>query len=162
MQPFSTFRFDSRKCTVSYGGYDSSSGGNRATGAINNEPPTATTSSGLSSSDVSWPFPVFDILNLIPSQSDPSTKEWKVVGNITRYNQTINAIKYMGGKNTASSQHQFGISGGSTEAKHHFRVVTGMAPPFVQASTKLDNGTCLTGFACLRVRMSGQFSLHRS
>ncbi|XP_053206425.1 uncharacterized protein LOC128390693 isoform X2 [Panonychus citri] len=95
-----------------------------------------------------WPYPIFDILNLIDSDSEPGEKEWKVVGNITRANSTLNAIRYINGPSSD-------LTAGPTEpTKHNFRIVTGIAPPFVHLSTKLDNGTCLTGVACLRVNTS--------
>ena len=34
-----------------------------------------------------------------------------------------------------------------------FRVVSAVAPPFVQESTRIQNATCLTGVSCLRVRL---------
>lgn len=40
-----------------------------------------------------------------------------------------------------------------------YRIVTGIAPPFVQHSTKLINGTCLTGVPCLKVSLTF-FFLH--
>lgn len=35
-----------------------------------------------------------------------------------------------------------------------FRVVSAVAPPFVQESTRIENATCLTGVTCLRVSLS--------
>lgn len=102
---------------------------------------------------IQWPYPIFDILNLVTVESASSNKletnqqqtVWKVVGNITRHNATLNALQFMKGPTADAS------GGPYAAAKHHFRVVTGIAPPFVHLSTKLDNGTCLTGVACLRV-----------
>lgn len=129
-----------------------------ATGAAAVNPPPQP----LGHLDVDWPFPIFDILNLIPRVASPSnvhTKEWKAVGNITRQNQTLNAIKYIGGPfSNADNLGPDSVGNGAT--KHHFRVVTGMAPPFVQASTKLENSTCLTGNACLRVNNAVALSLY--
>lgn len=36
-------------------------------------------------------------------------------------------------------------------AMPRYRVVTARAPPFVQAATKMDNGSCLNGMPCLQV-----------
>jgi hypothetical protein len=90
-----------------------------------------------------WSSPTFDILNLVPAVTDSHTKEWKVVGNITKDNATINSIRYIG--DTSNEFHAF------SSGKHRFRVVTNIAPPFVIESTKLDNNTCLTGDFCLKV-----------
>lgn len=91
-----------------------------------------------------WPLPVFDILNLVPATSGTYSKYWKIVGNITNDNITINTLRYIGG----TYNEHFAISGG----KHRFRIVTNIAPPFVQLSTKLDNYTCLSGELCLEVQ----------
>ena len=37
-------------------------------------------------------------------------------------------------------------------AMPRYRVVTARAPPFVQAATKMDNGSCLNGMPCLQVK----------
>lgn len=93
----------------------------------------------------SWPRPIFDLFNLVPSVKNPRKLEWKVVGNVTRQDgAVINTIQL-----SPSTIHS-PSSGGS---KHRFRVVTGIAPPFVQESTRLENGSCLTGVPCLRVRL---------
>ena len=90
-----------------------------------------------------WPRPIFDLLNLVPSTNKVGKLEWKVVGNITEEDgPIINTIRLPSTPST---------SGGGHETKHRFRVVTGIAPPFVQESTRLDNGSCLMGVPCLRV-----------
>ena len=106
---------------------------------------------------IEWPYPIFDILNLVDSDDRSSPfadifkqpqKIWKVVGNITRNDASLNSITYMRGPMADLT------AGPYTESKHNFRVVTGIAPPFVHLSTKLDNGTCLTGTVCLEVSSS--------
>lgn len=93
----------------------------------------------------SWPRPIFDLFNLVPSVKNGRKLEWKMVGNITQQDGAIiNTIQL-----SASTIH----SPSSAGSKHRFRVVTGIAPPFVQESTRLENGTCLTGVPCLRVRI---------
>lgn len=89
-----------------------------------------------------WPFPVFDILNLVPSLSALYGKEWKVVGNVTRYNATLDAIRFI---SRPSTERSFNPS------KHHFRVATAMAAPFIQESSKFENESCLIGSPCLKV-----------
>jgi hypothetical protein len=42
----------------------------------------------------------------------------------------------------------------SGKQKNLFRVVTAVAPPFVQESTRIENRTCLTGVICLRVSLT--------
>lgn len=78
LQPFSTFRFDARKCSVS-------------------DVITQTHETSKFSGHFEWPYPVFDVLNLVPvnGEIDEASVDlvWKAVGNITRYNQTINAIR---------------------------------------------------------------------
>lgn len=92
-----------------------------------------------------WPRPVFDLFNLVPSIKGTGKLEWKIVGNITQDDgPIINTIQL---PSTSST------SGGGHESKHRFRVVTGIAPPFVQESTRLVNGSCLTGVPCLRVTL---------
>lgn len=96
-------------------------------------------------SSPSWPRPIFDLFNLVPSVENPRMLQWKMVGNITQQDGAIiNTIQL-----SPSTIHS-PSSGGS---KHRFRVVTGIAPPFVQESTRLENGSCLTGVPCLRVRI---------
>ena len=92
-----------------------------------------------------WHYPIFDVLNLVPSDSDSNSKVWLTVGNITRYNSSLSTIQFIeeGKTNTLA---------GPSFSKHRFRVVTGLAPPFVHLSTRLANETCLTGVACLKVR----------
>lgn len=90
-----------------------------------------------------WPSPTFDILNLVPAAIGSNVKEWKVVGNITKDNATINSVRYIG--DSSKEFHAF------STGKHRFRVATNIAPPFVIESTKLDNNTCLTGDFCLKV-----------
>lgn len=89
-----------------------------------------------------WPFPVFDILNLVPSLSALYGKEWKVVGNVTKHNATLDAIRFI---SRPSSERNY------NPAKHHFRVATAMAAPFVQESSKFENESCLMGTPCLKV-----------
>ena len=92
-----------------------------------------------------WPRPIFDLLNLVPSTKEMGKLEWKIVGNITQDDgPIINTIRLPSTPST---------SGGGHESKHRFRVVTGIAPPFVQESTRLDNGSCLMGVPCLRVTL---------
>lgn len=96
-----------------------------------------------------WPQPIFDLLNLVPSTDRIGKLEWKVVGNITKGDgPIINTIRLPSTPTTSSGGH---------ESKHRFRVVTGIAPPFVQESTRLDNGSCLMGVHCLRVRLTSIF-----
>lgn len=92
-----------------------------------------------------WPFPVFDILNLVPSLTNMYGKEWKVVGNITRFNATLDAIRFINKPATADRGH-------GHPAKHTFRIATSISPPFVQESGKFENETCLVGTPCLKVR----------
>lgn len=90
-----------------------------------------------------WPFPVFDVLNLVPSVTNIYNKEWKVVGNVTRHNATLDAIRFIARPSSEKSQHP---------SKHNFRVATAFAPPFVQESQKFENESCLYGTPCLKVR----------
>ncbi|RWS03950.1 glutamate receptor ionotropic: NMDA 3A-like protein, partial [Dinothrombium tinctorium] len=94
-----------------------------------------------------WPSPVFNLLNLVPVNGGLH-KEWKFIGNISRVNSSLNAIRFISGPTGDRTV------GPRVPAKHHFRVVSGIAPPFVQHSTKLENGTCLTGNPCLKVNTS--------
>lgn len=96
-----------------------------------------------------WPRPIFDLLNLVPSNKEVGKMEWRVVGNITMEDgPIINTIQLP----STSSSSLSSKSGQSQGSKHRFRVVTGNAPPFVQESTRLQNGSCLAGVHCLRVR----------
>ncbi|XP_054162601.1 glutamate receptor ionotropic, NMDA 3A-like [Oppia nitens] len=88
-----------------------------------------------------WSSPVFDILNLVPADTYVKDKEWKVIGNITKDNATINTIRYIGHTSDVFAT-----------GKHRFRIATNIAPPFVIGSTKLDNNSCLTGDFCLKVK----------
>ena len=90
-----------------------------------------------------WPFPTFDILNLVPSVNNIYTKEWKVVGNVTRYNATLDAIRFINRPSSEKTNHP---------SKHNFRVATAIAPPFVMESGKFENESCLLGTPCLKVR----------
>ncbi|CAG2162867.1 unnamed protein product [Oppiella nova] len=87
-----------------------------------------------------WSAPTFDILNLVPVLTGHSAQEWRVIGNITKDNATINTIRYIG--------HTSDVL---TSGKHRFRIATNIAPPFVIESSKLDNNTCLTGDFCLQI-----------
>lgn len=100
--------------------------------------------------NVTWPRPIFDLLNLVPSTTEVGKMEWKIVGNVTiEDGPIINTIQL---PFTSSSSSSGEGDGGKESAKHRFRVVTGIAPPFVQESTRLQNGSCLMGVHCLRVR----------
>lgn len=96
----------------------------------------------LMSKNYVWPFPVFDILNLVPSLSHPFGKEWKAVGNVTRINATLDAIRFIA---RPAEEKSF------SPAKHNFRVATAFAPPFVEESGKFENESCLMGTPCLKV-----------
>jgi len=66
-----------------------------------------------------------------------------VVGNVTRYNATLDAIRFISRPSDDRS---------INPSKHHFRVATAMAAPFVQEASKFENETCLIGTPCLKVR----------
>ena len=93
-----------------------------------------------------WPAPTFDVLNLIPSVNELNDKQWKVIGNISQENATINTIRYIGDTSDVF-----------TSGKHRFRIATNIAPPFVIESTKLNNNTCLTGDFCLKVGLISDY-----
>lgn len=101
--------------------------------------------------EIIWPPPIFDILNLVSNPSNSHGKQWKIVGNITKHNVTLNTLRYIGGP---SSEYVSLVAG-----KHRFRVVTAIAPPFVRLATKLDNNTCLTGVFCLQVIVLARISV---
>ncbi|RWS26698.1 glutamate receptor ionotropic: NMDA 3A-like protein, partial [Leptotrombidium deliense] len=94
-----------------------------------------------------WPPPVFNLLNLVPVNGG-LTKDWKFIGNISKINSSLNSVRFINGP---TGDRTVGPEG---PAKHNFRVVSGIAPPFVQHSTKLENGTCLSGKPCLKVNTS--------
>ena len=48
----------------------------------------------------------------------------------------------------------------SSQRKNLYRVVTAVAPPFVQEATRIENTTCLTGVTCLRVSSIYIFNIY--
>jgi hypothetical protein len=91
-----------------------------------------------------WPAYFVQILDLVDSLHDNKGKRWTLVGNISSNQQ--NASRF--------SQKMLGhdFVDKATTTRQRFRVVTSTSPPFVQESTRMMNGTCLTGVRCLRVR----------
>ncbi|XP_064476798.1 glutamate receptor ionotropic, NMDA 3B-like [Ornithodoros turicata] len=85
-------------------------------------------------------FPVvFDILNL----AGGTNPRWRRVGNVTGGGKAVlDDVEWPGGDETGP---QRGCG------RQRFRVVTAYAPPFVMPSTRIDNGSCLTGVPCLQV-----------
>lgn len=123
LQPIQSLRYDHHKCKTPQ------------------NPATQHTLNTIHKNYV-WPFPVFEIMNLVPSLTNIYGKEWKAVGNVTRYNATLDAIRFIARPSSERSM---------SPAKHNFRVATALAPPFVQESVKFENESCLIGNPCLKV-----------
>lgn len=121
-----------------------------------------------------WIVPEFEILNLVPKRNNQTRSEWRMVGNVTGEQATVNTILYIGADqvpdyivydgqdngpsrpdNTGPDSDSRPLMYMTNSGKHRFRVVTNIAPPFVIESTKLNNNTCLTGEICLKVCMFG-------
>ncbi|XP_067136864.1 glutamate receptor ionotropic, NMDA 3A-like isoform X2 [Centruroides vittatus] len=94
-----------------------------------------------------WPEAVIDILNLISGPRGQN--QWKTVGNITGSKFEMNTVVWLGETRT----------GPRPTGRQRFRVVTAYAPPFVKPSTKITNGTCLTGVKCLQVSTNNKTEL---
>lgn len=94
-----------------------------------------------------WPAYFVQILDLVDSMhgNESHGKSWTPVANISSRDGLSNASQ-LGHKMRAHEDRR-----GSSRARQRFRVVTSTSPPFVQASTRMLNGTCLTGVTCLRV-----------
>ncbi|XP_076353138.1 glutamate receptor ionotropic, NMDA 3A-like isoform X2 [Tachypleus tridentatus] len=87
-------------------------------------------------------FPVFDVLNLVQGT-------WKVLGNVSGPSVRLDAVLWLGAGRRAPWP----------LGKQRFRVVTAFAPPFVQQSTRVSNGSCLMGIPCLQVTTSREEEL---
>lgn len=124
LQPIQQLRYDHHKCKSPAN-------------------PTAQHALNMIHKNYVWPFPVFDILNLVTSQVNLYSKEWKVVGNVTRYNATLDAIRFIARPSSERSMNP---------SRHNFRVATVLAPPFIQETVKFENESCLIGRPCLHVR----------
>jgi hypothetical protein len=124
--PIQSIRFDHHKCKLP-------------------TVPSAQHTINMMNKNYIWPFPVFDIMNLVPSLSHVYGKEWKLVGNVTRYNATLDAIRFIA--RPADERNM-------NPAKHNFRVATAFAPPFVEESGKFENESCLMGTPCLKVSIA--------
>ena len=85
------------------------------------------------------------ILDLVDSLHGNKGKRWTVVGNISSSSQR-NASQF----SEKMLGHDF-VDKTTSSSRQRFRVVTSRSPPFVQESTRMVNGTCLTGVKCLRV-----------
>lgn len=120
-----------------------------------------------------WGPIVFDVVNLVPrttkrstrlekerSRHPPATSQqldplsgkrlyWKAVGNVTRHAAHLDSVLWLGQSKL----------GPPPARRPRFRVVTGYAPPFVFPTTRVENGSCLTGLTCLQVLVNTKAEL---
>lgn len=120
----------------------------------------------------------FDIMRLTDSQvptsagtsdssSSGSSWYWRLVGNISSdgktflerqsfpsYSESIPHLSSSFFPQSKSSSFPPWTTRGGGFRKSRYRVVTAIAPPFVQESTRIRNASCLTGVPCLRVSNS--------
>lgn len=109
----------------------------------------------------------FEVLNLVPMSfksherfnlnvmhqysSKTVARKWRRVGLISGRDVRLDTIVWPGG--------DIVVSGVTSQARSVFRIVTGLAPPFVMESSMGEGGTCLRGLACHRITTSGKQNL---
>ncbi|KAL5287110.1 GRIN3A family protein [Megaselia abdita] len=86
-----------------------------------------------------------------PRKSDNKLTKWRRVGMIAGRDVQLDTIVWPGG--------DIVVSGLSARSRTVFRIVTALAPPFVMESELDEDGLCLRGLPCHRLRTGAEHNL---